>query len=90
MTTAQEVIDSLQPMFAKAREENLWFFNKYYGLWLSPAELEHWQNIGRYMFGPVNWELRHPQTRIEELDREISKLEEEKANLRNRMKKEQS
>lgn len=65
-----KIIESLQPLFDKARAEGLWFLCTYEGLWFSPDELEALQKKGQFVWGPVNWRLTTPIVRLKELERE--------------------
>lgn len=50
----------LEPLFARARAEGLWFYSAYQDLWFSPDELAAVQAAGRFRWGAVNWQLRKP------------------------------
>jgi hypothetical protein len=54
-------LDSLKPLFARAKRENLWFTSRHGKLWFSPSELKSLHNKGRYIWGPDNWTLRDPK-----------------------------
>jgi hypothetical protein len=65
------VLKSLEPLFKEARERGLWFHCGYQDLWFPPDELEKVQTEeGRFIWGAVNWTLRHPNERKEQLRRE--------------------
>ena len=69
--------DSLQPLFEEAEEKGLWFYGAYHGLWLSPAGLREEHRKGRLRWGAVNWKLRDPKERLEELRRDAAKATKE-------------
>jgi hypothetical protein len=68
------VTDSLRLMFEEARQKGLWFFSPYQQLWFSPDELQENQKNGRFCWGAVNWELRDPKERVEQLRLEAAAL----------------
>ena len=57
----------MKKMIAEAKRHKLWLFASYQSLWFSPEQLESAQANGRFQWGPVNWKLRDPQERLEEL-----------------------
>jgi hypothetical protein len=61
----------LGKLFEQARREQLWFYSLYQSLWFSPDEL-------LVRWGVVNWQLRDPKERVEEIDRKITALQEER------------
>lgn len=75
MTPQGEAIrESLQEMFRKARERKLWFHSLYQDVWFSPDELDQMHEQGRFLWGPVNWKLRSPSEKLDELEREAERL----------------
>ena len=59
----QAIITSLQPMFDKAEQEQLWFFHHSPDgdeLWCSPPYLRLEHSKGRLILSPEHWELRSP------------------------------
>jgi len=69
----------LDKMFARARQERLWFHCSYQDLWFSPDELERAQADGRFRWGAVNWSLRDPKEQIDYLKRKAAAVAEEAA-----------
>ncbi len=63
-TAHQSIRELMVPMFAEAREKGLIFYTSYQGLYFTPDELEAAQDSGRFLWGPVNWQLRMPSQRI--------------------------
>jgi len=58
--------DQLLELTAKARAEGKWLFCAYQHLWMSPDQLDEANRKGRFLWSPVNWELRDPKERINE------------------------
>lgn len=68
----REVAEDLKPMFAKAESEGLWFYHYSFAageLWFSPEALRREQQAGRFLWGSINWRLRPPSERLEQLRR---------------------
>lgn len=57
----EEIIATLDPLFAQARREGLWFYGSYHDIWFSPDELRAHQANGQFVWGAVNWKLRDPR-----------------------------
>lgn len=56
--------DQLDAMFEKANKEKLWFFINSMAtgpMWFSPTELDAQQKNGKFIWGPLNWQLRNPR-----------------------------
>lgn len=68
---------ALTPLFERAYREKLWFYTDYQNLWFSPKELKAENERGSFNWGPGNWELRDPQERLEELAKELEKIQAE-------------
>lgn len=79
------VLAGLTPMFAKARAEGLWFHCGYRDIWFSPDELDAANKEGRFIWGAVNWTLRDPRERLEQLKNAVVSAEAEKARFTERM-----
>ena len=59
--TAKVTIKELMgPMMAHAKREGLVLWNRYTGLSFTPQDLEKNWKRGKFLWGPVNWELRRP------------------------------
>lgn len=54
------ILDSLEPLFTRAKREKLWFWNRYYNAWFSPSELTKLHKQDKFIWGPDNWTLRDP------------------------------
>ena len=78
----------LGPMFDRARRDGLYFYSTYQSLWFSPDELEADQAAGRFRWGAVNWELRHPSERTRELEHKVAQAQTELDAWRKRLKSE--
>jgi hypothetical protein len=76
--TMPRVIEMLAEMIEQARHEKKWFYCDYQGLWFSPDELEKHNANGRFLWGPINWQLRDPRERAEQLDHQIETLRRER------------
>jgi hypothetical protein len=63
MSKRHEVAAKMEPLFQKAENEGLHFYSNYRGIWFTPAELRKEQLEGKFLWGPVNWELRDPSER---------------------------
>lgn len=75
----------LAAMMERAKQENLWFFTTYQGLWFSPADLEkHWSQ-GEFHWGAVNWQLRDPQERLAEFAAESADKERQREQFARRI-----
>ena len=85
MDEKNAVLAGLVPMFAKARAEGLWFHCGYQDLWFSPDELDAANKEGRFIWGAVNWTLRDPRERLEQLKNAIVSAEAAKAQFMARM-----
>lgn len=72
-------------MFQDARQSGMWFFCAYHGMWFSPGELEKHQAEGRFRWGPVNWKLRDPAGRLQELREEVTAAQRALSEFEKRM-----
>lgn len=69
-----------EAFYAKAEANHQWIWDRYHDLWFTPAELRKLQSEGRFRWGVVNFELRDPKERADDLQRKvISAVEEEEA-----------
>lgn len=55
------ILDSLTPLFNRARKEKLWFWNRSTNVWFSPSQLVVEWKRHRYIWGPDHWTLRDPE-----------------------------
>ena len=72
--SAQEM---LRPLIQEAKDRKMWLHTYYQDIWFSPDELEAMNKEGRFLWGPVNWELRNPKERVEILKRGIHNAKKE-------------
>jgi hypothetical protein len=63
----QTSLTELEPLFRQAERENLWFWTVYKDSWFSPADLRSKHKQGAFIWGAINWRLRNPVERLEEL-----------------------
>jgi hypothetical protein len=77
MHERQEILDGLKPLFERAEREKLWFYSPYQDLWFSPEELREAQSEGRFIWGELNWHLRSPYERINQLEQQRRSLNEQ-------------
>lgn len=75
--TGNAIDDSLAPLFKEAREKGLWFYSWYAELWFSPDELEAANKAGTFRWGAVNWRLRDPAERVNQLRDKIRQAQAE-------------
>ncbi len=66
-----DIVRTLEPLFQQALENGLWFYNAHHSIWFSPGELIAEIENDKFVWGAVNWELRNPEERIEEIHQEI-------------------
>ena len=64
----------MEDLFVRAEAEGLWFYNRLYGLWLSPKELGETRFK---MESARHWELRNPQEFIKILYNKLREAQEE-------------
>jgi Zn-finger protein len=81
----KEICEELGTLIEKAKCENLWFYNSYYNMWVSPTELAKKNKEGKLIWGANNWILRNPQEKVSELKREIEAIEDELIQFQMRM-----
>lgn len=81
----QEMMEGLILMFIQAIEEKKWFYSPYQGVWFHPKELLTLWNEGKFLWGAINWKLRHPQERIDELKNKILGLAEQINDIKERI-----
>ena len=76
----QAILAALEPMFAKAEAEGLWFYHesKEAGeVWASPKYLHHMHEKGRMIWSPEHWELRSPMAYLKKLHNDAQALIDE-------------
>ncbi len=85
-TIKRNVLQDLAPLFQKAKAESLWFCCRYQQLWFSPEELAAKQAEGKFLWGPVHWELRSPSEHLRKLRSKAVKAEEKYLKFRGRVR----
>lgn len=68
----------LHEMINQARAQSMWLWCRYQDLWFSPDELESAHRSGRFMWGAVNWTLRHPSERLEAAELRLKEAQAER------------
>lgn len=86
MTNREKILFDLEPLFEKAENEGLWFHCVYQDLWFSPEELRKEHEKGKFIWGAVNWQLRDPKEKLNELEAKKRGIEREIERFCNRMK----
>lgn len=77
-----EIADQLRGLIQQARSERKWLWCRYQDMWFSPDQLEEANRDGRFLWGPVNWQLRDPQERVDEARRRLESAEAEYERIR--------
>lgn len=85
MSVATEIQASMELLLAEAERSGQWLFTQYQGIWFSPAELRKNQADGRFLWGPVNWQLRHPSEYIDQHRAAVARAEAELARVIDRV-----
>lgn len=80
------IIKALEPMFKQADAEGLWFRSSYQDIWLSPDELRRYQADGKFVWGPINWELRNPIQLTMGIAAQIHELQQRLESIQRRIK----
>jgi len=71
------ILKELEPLFKRAREQNLWFHCNYQDLWFTPEELEKTQEKGRFVWGAINWELKDPTEKLQGLQNKVKRAQKD-------------
>ncbi len=77
MDSKSQIMKSMEPLFEKAKQDNLWLHSSYQDLWFSPEELEELQSQGKHLWWAENWVLKSPHEKIAELERYKQNLDKE-------------
>ena len=72
-------------MIDEAEKAGLWMYCQYQGLWFSPQELRQAQSVGKFRWGPVNWQARDPKEKAEELERAVASAIRDRDDFANRL-----
>jgi hypothetical protein len=57
----------LDNLIEQAKREGKWLYCCYQQLWFSPDELRAENEQGRFRWGTVNWQLRDPVEKLEQM-----------------------
>lgn len=77
MTTVDEILSEMEPLFDEARRNGKWFWCRYQDLWFSPDQLAAQHANGKFIWSAVNWQLRDPIERLKEAQDRASKAQNE-------------
>jgi len=77
MENREYILKGLEPLFKRAKEENLWFHCNYQDLWFSPMELREEHKNGKFIWGFENWQLLDPKSQIKSMVRRIVNTKKE-------------
>lgn len=64
-----DIAAELRKLTAQARAEGKWLWCNYQDIWFSPDQLDEQNRNGKFLWGPVNWQLRDPAERVAEAKR---------------------
>lgn len=78
--------ENLQDLINDARSRGLWLRCSYQNLWFSPDELEKYNREGQFRWGIVNFTLRNPHERLDELCEDLARQHEGIETFRERMR----
>jgi hypothetical protein len=82
----EQILDQLKPMMDKAKAKGLWFRSCYQNIWFSPTELQAEWNNGKFIWGPINWELCDPKEQLAQLDKNAKEAQTAADKLRKKLK----
>lgn len=68
---ADPLSEDLTKMVKEARDQGLWLWMSYHDLWFSPDELAEAHAKGRFLWGRVNWKLRHPRELLQQAEKAV-------------------
>lgn len=74
--------DELRKLTAQARAEGKWLWCHYQDIWFSPDQLDEQNAVGKFIWGPVNWQLRDPKERLAEAKARVDRANEEYLKIR--------
>lgn len=86
----QEILQTLEPLFAEAERDGKWFHHNSMmvgPLWFSPGELRAEHEKGKFIWGAVNWRLRDPLEGLKQIADDRARSEAELGAFRKRMAK---
>lgn len=76
---------SLEAMIREARTLGRVLHCSYQDMWFTPDELEAENRVGRFCWGPQNFELRLPGERTAQLERKLTTMQGELENWKKRI-----
>jgi hypothetical protein len=84
----ESVAESLRPLIGEARATGMWLYSQSLAgiLWFSPDELAAENAKGKFCWGPINWQLRHPQEYLRQLRIDHKKYMETYENQMDRLR----
>jgi len=85
MDKTEQILNELEPLYKRAKEEGLWFFSNYQQLWFSPKELRDYQSEGNFIWGACNWILRDPIEKLMEMENKKNGIEREIIDFKNKI-----
>ena len=71
MSKREKILNELEPLFAEAEKNGLWFRCLYQDMWFTPQELREAHKEDRFVWGACNWELKNPQEIIDQLNARV-------------------
>ncbi len=87
MINNPDIMRQLKPLIQQARNEGSWLHCTYQDLWFTPDELERNNQVGKFLWGPVNWTLRDPAINVGILKGRVTAALDDLAAFEQRMAK---
>lgn len=84
--TGDVIKQELKQLIQQANAQGKWLHCHYQDIWLSPAELAAQNAEGKLLWSAINWTLRDPNNKLEQLKRAVVVAIEEKQRFIERMK----
>ena len=78
-TEAEAIRLELSVLCDQAQREGKALWCHYQNLWFTPAELRRENAAGRFLWSAVNWKLRDPAERTQELTADVERAQRELA-----------
>ena len=74
----REIVKSqLEVLIKRAEKTKNWLYCHYQDLWFSPEKLREENENGRFLWGPVNWDIKSPLILLKQL-KETAELSNKK------------